>query len=363
MPKPTPAIAPDDRVDLWIKRVIWLVCFPATLAISGWSIFWIFDHWGLPWYLSAVASACTDGVAIYAAQQSLSEIQDGARAGRERLYLLAFVLAGAWINHYHAIALHQPPIAQAGWAVPTLAAAALYDMKHRKAKRIAVAKWELKTGEPYPDAASWLVAPFQVWRWSRAIVLRRIPMVPAAGVERVGIKGGREVLENAFSNARSVAGVTGPVASVSGAVSTSVSGSVTGAGVTSVPGVTSPAQGTVAYPVAGAASANVTESPATAAQGPGEVPDGTDAGPEVAGVTSAQQSPVTTVTGSRPASVAGQRNGSVAGQRNQRTGPIGVVRNCDHCGNAYTAQTQASRFCSPTHRVAWNRANKKAAGE
>jgi Protein of unknown function (DUF2637) len=175
MKKSSPPLTPDERVSALIRSFIWLIVFPAALFLSGWSLYWLMRHWGAPPFVAVFASACTDGVAIYAADQCLSAIQEGSRGTWERVIVFVFALAGAWINRYHAIALGEPLPAQVGWAIPTLAAAVVYDLKHRKTRRKYRQKQYERTGQAYPDLGTWLFFPFKSLAWSMDYAWSSVP--------------------------------------------------------------------------------------------------------------------------------------------------------------------------------------------
>jgi Protein of unknown function (DUF2637) len=335
MAKPTPATSlPHERVTGFILAVAFIVVFPFALAISGWSMYWVARSQGTPVFLAAGASCGTDGVALIAAALAVRALSKGRRGGKERFCFLVFLAFGVFINSRHAVLLHQQPFAQVFWAVPTLAAAAAFELLNSDTKHQARERIYRKTGHVYPGVLNWLLMPLQTlgvamdglwvvlpqrdkghW-WQRSESAKALkPVNPVPGMR---------VLALASEPERNA--VTGPEAPVTGpAAADSVTSPVTG-------------------PVTGPDSPDVT---GPAGPGPAAAPASSGTVP---GAPSANN---VTWIDSR---VTGPGTGSVTGYG--VTGP--VTRNCAHCARPFLAATPQARFCHVNCRVAAGRARKRS---
>jgi Protein of unknown function (DUF2637) len=159
----------------FIRRTGWLVILVGALWVSGWSLYTIARHFGVPWPVAIFASASFDGVAWLAADNALSELKDNAPDTWPRTAVWLFALGSAWVNSWHAILWHEPEVARTFWVVPPLAAVVAYDLHLRKERRKAQARIGKIYPRPLPSWGSltWLLFPYSTLTALRGLVAGR----------------------------------------------------------------------------------------------------------------------------------------------------------------------------------------------
>lgn len=112
----------------------------SALAISGWSLFWVGVHYGIPVPIAVVISAGFDGAALAAAGYSITYVRQGLNPAFPRTVVLLEAGASAFLNAQHPILLHDSHAAIALYAIPPVTVVVLLEIYlhmliglHRKA--------------------------------------------------------------------------------------------------------------------------------------------------------------------------------------------------------------------------------------
>lgn len=157
------------------RRMGWLIILTGALWVSGFSLFWLARHWGVPIPVALFFSASYDGVALLAADYALSAVKDGASDRWPRALVVAFAAASAWLNSQHAVIAGEPSAGRIAWAVPPVAAAVAYDLHTRSERRKALVKAEVSYARPAPHFGplTWLLFPGSTINVLREIIERR----------------------------------------------------------------------------------------------------------------------------------------------------------------------------------------------
>lgn len=173
----------------WISRFLWLLVLAPVLAISGYSLFYVARHLGVPPLFAVGMSTCFDGVALLAARYSLKYAENGMAGSVPRLVVFTEALLGAYIQTFHARLAGQPPGAWVLWASLPVSAVVIYEVHLRWDRRRALAA----AGVTYPATlpafgmASWFFFPGKTYTAMRDVVERRKNAVLAMAQSRTAI--------------------------------------------------------------------------------------------------------------------------------------------------------------------------------
>jgi Protein of unknown function (DUF2637) len=171
----------------WLKafprRGLWMVILFAALYVSGWSLFEVARHLGVPLYVAVCGSACFDGVALLAGVYSLQAVREHRNDAWPRIIVVIYTIVSAYINTLHARIDHEVAGAWLFWAALPVSAAVAYSIASQAARQKALAV----DGKRYPSrlpswgTATWLLEPLKTLSDFQEIVReRRIALSKAA---------------------------------------------------------------------------------------------------------------------------------------------------------------------------------------
>lgn len=160
---------------LRLDRFAWLVVLGVTLGISGYSLYYVGRHLGVPKIFAVPISTAYDGTALLAANYSLKYAQAGASGTAPNLAVLAFAALSAWLNSLHSILGHENPLAIALWAPLPVAAVVIFEIHTSFERRRALAKMGVAYPAPIPKFGGWrwFLFPVNTLTELRAIVAAR----------------------------------------------------------------------------------------------------------------------------------------------------------------------------------------------
>lgn len=164
-----------DKFKALPARIGWLVILSSALWVSGWSLYYIARHWGVPNQVAIFFSACYDGVALLSADYALRAVRDGASDRWPRTLVIVFALCSAYLNSLHAVIGHETSAARLAWAAPPVAAVIAYDLHTRSERRKAKIRYGAIYARPMPGFGplTWALFPLSTFNVLRTIVERR----------------------------------------------------------------------------------------------------------------------------------------------------------------------------------------------
>lgn len=176
----------------WASRFLWLLVLTPVLAISGYSLFYVARHLGVPAPFALGMSTVFDGGAILCADYSLKYAQEGLSGSVPRTAVRILALIGAYVQTFHARLGGELSGAWVLWASLPLVAVTIYEIHLRWERRKALAA----AGVIYPASlpafglATWVLFPFKTIGALRTIVGdRREAMIASAkNLQRVTVK-------------------------------------------------------------------------------------------------------------------------------------------------------------------------------
>ena len=145
------------------SRFLWLIILTPILAVSGYSLFWIARHFGVPWFIAIAMSTCFDGVCLLSADYSLRYAQAGMSGSVSRRVVWLFAFVAAFLQTYHARLGNEPPGAWIMWAALPIGAVLVYEQHIRWERRTALARAGHIYPAPIPQwgLASWILFPMR----------------------------------------------------------------------------------------------------------------------------------------------------------------------------------------------------------
>jgi hypothetical protein len=126
------------RVTALAMRILGFGVLGLALFWSGYSLWFVMCHFGVPSRIAVTFSAVVDGAALYMAFGSLQDAQEGRTGTGARLWVFGLVGLSAFLNSFHASLGHETRWSMAGWAALPIIAAGMYDYIIRKERRDAL---------------------------------------------------------------------------------------------------------------------------------------------------------------------------------------------------------------------------------
>jgi len=157
------------------SRFLWLVVLTPILAISGFSLFYVARHLGVPAWIAVGLSTCYDGAALKCADYSLKYAQERMPSAVPRIAVWAFALTGAYLQTLHARLGNEPAQSWLLWASLPVIAVVVYEVHIRYERRKALAKAGVAYPAPLPSFGfvSWVLFPYKTTTSLRGIVENR----------------------------------------------------------------------------------------------------------------------------------------------------------------------------------------------
>jgi hypothetical protein len=179
----------------WIERAInqfaWLIVVVAALSLSGWSLFFVGRHYGLPVSLAVIVSAAFDGSAIVCAELALRYARSAGDSGLAPR-IVVFIMAGlsAYLNSQHATLAHDPSAARILYAVPPIVAVVVFEL-HSRFERKAALKRAGRVAQSLPVFGkwAWVLFPIRTLGTVRRLVAFRVSRASNEVPEDFVIKG------------------------------------------------------------------------------------------------------------------------------------------------------------------------------
>ena len=164
-----------DRFSALIARFRHLAVLGMILAMSGYSLYSVMRHFGMPPVFAIGTSTCLDGAALIFADYSLRYIQDRMSGALPRILIYVFASVSAWMNSLHAFTGHWNRLTIPFWAGLPFTAVAIFEVHRRWERRKALSR----AGKAYPlplpsfGASTWILFPFSTLGFLRGIVMER----------------------------------------------------------------------------------------------------------------------------------------------------------------------------------------------
>jgi hypothetical protein len=155
------------------------------LGVSGYSFYIIARYFGVPPLIAIAMSTCFDGVALLAATYAIRYAEKGLNGSGPRTAVRVFVAIGAYLQTFHARITHEPNGAWLLWASLPIAAAVVYEIHLRWAKRSALARAD--AASPAFGALSWLLFPMDTLRSLRDVIRQRIEFIRTQAMKRTKV--------------------------------------------------------------------------------------------------------------------------------------------------------------------------------
>jgi len=154
------------------RRSLWIVILCASLYVSGWSLFSVARHMGVPLYVAVCSSACFDGVALLAGIYSIQAVKDERSDYWARTIVLTFAGISAYINSLHAKIGHEMNGAWLFWAILPIGAVVAHSLATQKERQKARARQGKRYPAPLPKwgLSAWLLFPLVTLDGLRGIV-------------------------------------------------------------------------------------------------------------------------------------------------------------------------------------------------
>lgn len=159
----------------FISTSLWMVVLIPILAVSGYSLFFIAKHFGVPWYIAMCFSTCFDGVALLAADYSVKYAQEGLSGGVPKAVVRAFAVCASFLQTFHAKLGNEPTGAWVFWAALPIGAVLVYEIHIRWSKRKALASAGHAFPRPLPSfgLTTWFLFPFSTLSALKDVVRSR----------------------------------------------------------------------------------------------------------------------------------------------------------------------------------------------
>jgi hypothetical protein len=167
----------------FVSTSLWAVVLVPILAVSGYSLYFIARHFGVPWYIAMCFSTCFDGVALLAADYSVKYAQEGLSGGVPKFVVRAFAVCASFLQTYHAKLGKEPTGSWVFWAALPIGAVFVYEIHIRWAKRKALARAGHAFPKPLPSfgLTTWFLFPFSTLTALKNVVRsRRTALLKAA---------------------------------------------------------------------------------------------------------------------------------------------------------------------------------------
>ena len=151
---------------------LWLFVLAPILGVSGWSFFWIAEHWGAPWFVAIAVSTCFDGAALLMASYSVRYAEEGLSGSGPRTVVRLIVGAGVFIQTFHAHLDHEPPGGIVLWGSLPVISMLVYETHVHWIRRKALSRRGHAYPTPLPSfgAATWILFPWTTLTFLREIV-------------------------------------------------------------------------------------------------------------------------------------------------------------------------------------------------
>jgi hypothetical protein len=172
-----------------VDDFLWLFILGPVLAVSGWSLWWVATHIGVPTLVAVGFSACFDGAALLAARYSLKYAERGLSGTFPRAVTRLWAGLAAFVQTLHATLAGEPRAAALVWASLPITAVVVYEIHMRWVKREALAR----AGTIYPAALpgfgilTWVMFPWKTWFSMRRVVGKRKDAIVTAAESRPAI--------------------------------------------------------------------------------------------------------------------------------------------------------------------------------
>jgi uncharacterized protein DUF2637 len=164
-------------------QFLWVIILIPILGVSGYSFYIIARYFGVPPIVAIAMSTCFDGVALLAATYAIRYAEKGLNGSGPRMAVRLFVAIGA----FHARITHEPNGAWILWASLPIAAAVVYEIHLRWAKKEALARAD--SSSPAFGALSWILFPLDTLSALRDVIRQRMEFVRAQSLRRTKVVG------------------------------------------------------------------------------------------------------------------------------------------------------------------------------
>lgn len=173
------------RAPIIFGQFLWIIILVPILGVSGYSFYVIARYFGVPSIIAISMSTCFDGVALLAATYAIRYAEKGLNGSGPRTAVRVFVAIGAFLQTFHARITHEPNGAWLLWASLPIAAAVVYEIHLRWAKKEALAKADASS--PSFGALSWILFPAQTLSALRDVIRQRMEFIRAQAMRRTKV--------------------------------------------------------------------------------------------------------------------------------------------------------------------------------